>query len=295
MNTNRKKKPLTAGHPFYAFGLIGYPLGHSRSPRIHQAALASVGLKGEYQLYPVPTDSTGQVVMKRLLASMRAGDIHGLNVTIPHKQRVIRFLDELTPTAEAIGAVNTLSLDDGKLVGDNTDVPGFWFDLCRQLGVGEVDAPANALILGAGGAARAVAYALLSAGFSITIAARRTEQAEEILRQFLDFQGRISILEMQSLDTFAGKQDLIVNATPIGMQPHTGESPWPRDVPFPDNAVVYDLVYNPMETRLVRDARRAGRKVVSGLGMLVEQAALSFERWTGLPAPREVMMEAAYE
>jgi shikimate dehydrogenase len=286
---------LHVGHPFYAFGLIGYPLGHSRSPKIHQAALASLGLKGEYHLYPVPPDSTGLVVLKRLLVRMRAGDIHGLNVTIPHKRRLIRFLDDLTPTASAIGAVNTLSLDDGKLVGDNTDVPGFWFDLCRQLGVGEVNADVSALILGAGGASRAVAYALLRAGFSITIAARRTEQAEEILCQFPDFQGRISILPLRSLGTFSGKQALIVNATPVGMQPESAESPWPRDGPFPDNAVVYDLVYNPIETRLVREARQAGRKAVSGLGMLVEQAALSFERWTGLPAPREVMMEAAYE
>jgi shikimate dehydrogenase len=278
---------------FHAFGLVGYPLAHSRSPKIHQAALQALALRGTYQLFPLPHSQTGQAELKRLLAEVRAGEIHGLNITIPHKQTVMRFLDIFTPTAAAIGAVNTVFLEEGRLVGDNTDGPGFWTDLCRSLG-SDCVIPGQALILGAGGSARAAAYALLNAGFTITIAARRADQAQEIVAQFPDFEGRIVILDLQSLASLKGEVSLVVNTTPLGMYPLIDDSPWPGDIPFPENAALYDLVYNPVVTKLVQDARERGRCAVNGLGMLVEQAALSFERWTGLTAPRQAMMEAAY-
>jgi shikimate dehydrogenase len=153
----------------------------------------------------------------------------------------------------------------------------------------------DALILGAGGSARAVAYALLYAGFEITIAARRLQQAEEIQRHFPAFRNRIAPIDLGSLADLVGSHNLIVNTTPVGMRPNIHASPWPAGVPFPEDAAIYDLVYNPIETMLVREAQAAGRKAVNGLGMLVEQAALAFERWTGLVAPRDAMMAAVYE
>ena len=162
-------------------GLIGYPLGHSLSPKIHAAALESCGLQGDYSLFPIhPDDQQG---LKELLARVRSGEITGLNVTIPHKQNVFSLLDELTPTAQDIGAVNTISMRNGRLTGDNTDAPGFLADLeeflgNRDLGNGGQKAT---LVLGAGGSARAVVYALVNDDWNVTVAARRFEQAEELV------------------------------------------------------------------------------------------------------------------
>jgi shikimate dehydrogenase len=149
----------------FQLGSIGYPLGHSLSPKIHAAALKACGLQGDYSLFPIhPDDKDG---LKDLLARIRAGELHGLNVTIPHKQNVIDFMDELTPTAEAIGAVNTIYLRDNKLIGDNTDAAGFLADLKKGIGNGELGK--SAIVLGAGGSARAVVYALLNDGWEVTL------------------------------------------------------------------------------------------------------------------------------
>lgn len=279
--------------PVYELGLVGYPLAHSLSPKIHQAALESLQLCGTYQLYPVPPDESGKSVLEQLVRKVRDGVIQGLNVTIPHKQNVLDYLDHLSPVAAAIGAVNTIYLDKATLVGENTDVPGFWLDISKYLGPDDMER--KGLILGAGGSARAVAFALLKAGFEVTIASRRIAQALEIKDHFKLFQDRISVISWDSISEINAGMSIIVNATPLGMHPHTSTSPWPDGVPFPKDSLVYDLVYNPVETRLVKEARSQGVKAVGGLGMLVEQAALSFQQWTGLSAPREVMMEAAYE
>lgn len=286
---------------FYSLGLIGYPLEHSLSPQIHKAALKALGLEGEYVLYdisPLPggegpgvrADAERGVTLRGLFSQMRAGAIHGLNVTIPHKQTVIPLLDTLTPSAKAIGAVNTIFLLDGQLVGDNTDAPGFWRDVAGLLGEGQ-PAP-SALILGAGGAARAVAYSLLSHGYTVTVAARRVEQAQALCDQLSVVSDQLSVISYQ-FSVVSEQCSLVVNATPLGMHPHVEASPWPGGVPLPRNAAVYDLVYNPPETLLVRRAKSAGLVSTTGLGMLVEQAALAFERWTGLNAPRAEMTAAA--
>ena len=257
-------------------GLIGYPLGHSLSPKIHSAALNAYGLQGEYSLFPIaPDDIQG---LKDLLACVRNDEILGLNVTIPHKQNVIPLLDELTPTAQAIGAVNTISVRNGKLVGDNTDAPGFLTDL-GGLKTSEVS---KALVLGAGGSARAVVYALIHDGWDVTLSARRPEQARDLASNY-----HLPITTDLRLATF----DLLVNTTPLGMAPNVDTSPWPDHLPFPKDAAVYDLVYNPRETKLVRDARAQGLPARAGLGMLIEQAALAFEIWTGHRPPREALFE----
>jgi shikimate dehydrogenase len=276
--------------PPYHLGLIGFPLGHSLSPQIHAAALHALKFNGEYSLFPVHPIPAGSPALENLIGRLRGGRLHGLNVTIPHKAAVIPLLDELTPAAKAIGAVNTIVLKDGDLLGDNTDAPGFWADIQACFHPDDFS-DRYALILGAGGAARAVAYALLVHGYRITIAARRLEQAEDLCDHFSTFRDQISTSHLDG-DSLAGCQwALIVNTTPVGMIPHIDASPWPRGISFPEGAAIYDLVYNPVVTTLVADARRAGLIAVTGLGMLVEQAALSFERWTGVEAPRVAMRE----
>ena len=280
----------------FQLGLIGYPLGHSLSPKIHVAALSACGLQGTYSLFPIPPeDKQG---LKDLLARVRTGEITGLNVTIPHKQNVIELMDELTPTAKAIGAVNTIYLHEGKLIGDNTDTSGFLSDLKRFLTL-ECDsllshqqelAPAlqkKALILGAGGSARAVVYALLYDGWDVTIAARRIEQAQQLSQSFGKYDLRLSTFDLQLL-TF----NLIVNTTPLGMTPNIEDSPLPENMVLSPKTVIYDLIYNPRETKLVKDARAQGLSATTGLGMLIEQAALAFEKWTGAKADRDAMQKA---
>jgi shikimate dehydrogenase len=263
------------------FGLIGYPLNHTLSPRLHQAALRACDLQGEYSLYPVPTDDSASLV--NLLNSLRAGELTGLNVTIPYKQTVIRFLDELTPVASAISAVNTLYLKDGRLVGDNTDAPAFLADLAQF-----INNPQSSIVLGAGGAAHAVVYALRSCGCEVTVLARRVKQAHALAKRFAN----IKAMELNLRRLRDAKAQLIVNATPVGMFPEIDRSPWLAEASFPETAAIYDLIYNPYETLLVKQARAAGLKAITGLGMLIEQAALAFELWTGYKIQRGVMLES---
>ena len=270
-------------------GLIGYPVSHSMSPKIHTAALKTCGLEGDYSLFPIaPDDMQG---LKGLLGRVRSGEITGLNVTIPHKQNVIEFMDELTPTAKAIGAVNAIYLRENQLIGDNTDAPGFLTDLNRILAESqsEIANRKSAIVLGAGGSARAVVYALLNDGWNVTIAARRIEQAQELASQF---EG-IDAVEL-NVQTFEHSNvQLIVNTTPVGMTPNTDQSPLPDNLSLPQHVVIYDLVYNPSETKLVRDARVQGLRATTGLGMLIEQAALAFQLWTGYNPSREILWKAA--
>jgi len=288
---------------YYSLGLIGYPLDHSLSPRIHLAALKALGFKGEYKLYPVPAEPNGLEVLENLLEQVRQGILHGLNVTIPHKKTVLPLLDKLAPVARTIGAANTISLKDDQLVGDNTDSPGFLADLNRLGWSVLKEDNLHALVLGAGGSARAVVYALARSGWYVTVAARRPEAAEELIRavQFIVAKtkpsgGRDPVIAVQldkdSLTNLDPMPRLIINATPLGMHPHEQESPWPLDVPFPPEAAIYDLIYNPPETLLMKIAREGGLRTSNGLGMLIEQAALSFAIWTGRTAPRDEMLAA---
>ncbi len=289
MNPSPPVVPQPAGG--YRLGLIGYPLGHSLSPAIHQAALRALDLKGEYRLYSIEPSPAGMRELDALFARVRAGLVQGLNVTIPHKRSVLPLLDEITPAAAAIGAVNTVFVHAGHLVGTNTDAPGFWADLEVQF-PGRSFRSTRVAVLGAGGSARAVVYALLKQDCQVTVLARRLAQAQELADQFALPTGRLTTANLADLGVLGVDWDLIINTTPVGMAPHPGESPWPQRVAFPSRAAVYDLVYNPRLTLLVQGARAAGLQAVTGLGMLVEQAALAFERWTGLEAPRRVMLES---
>ncbi len=283
----------------YHLGLIGYPLGHSLSPQIHTAALQACSLEGDYSLFPVHPDDKQS--LNDLLSRVRSGEIQGLNVTIPHKQNVIQFLDELTPTARSIGAVNTIYLRNGALIGDNTDAPGFLEDLKRflvnpkspnQQIVNRQSSIVNrksAIVLGSGGAARAVVYALLHDDWEVTIAALLMDQARELADSYRSSKLKVVNFELSNIEL--SNISLVVNTTPVGMTPDVDSSPWPANVPFP-RAAIYDVVYNPRETKLVKDACTQGLSATTGLGMLIAQAALSFEIWTGHKPPREVLLAA---
>ncbi len=272
----------------FRLGLIGYPVSHSLSPKIQNAALKACSLEGGYSLFPIAPDD--MQALKDLLDRVRSGEMTGFNVTIPHKQNVIQFMDELTPTAKAIGSVNIIYLRDDKLIGDNTDAQGFLTDVNKFLAShqSKIANRKSAIVLGAGGSARSVVYALLNDGWNVTIAARRIEQAEGLAQSFQNYQLLITTFN----DLQPSTCDLLVNTTPLGMTPNIDTSPLPENIILPAHISVYDLVYNPRETKLVRDARAQGLSASTGLGMLIEQAALGFELWTGRKLSSDVFWNA---
>ncbi|MBN2503680.1 MAG: shikimate dehydrogenase [Anaerolineales bacterium] len=275
----------------YQLGLIGWKLGHSLSPAMHNAALEALALTGDYRLYSIDPADSGSLV--DLLDKVRRGEIDGLNVTIPHKQNVMPLLDALTPTAEQIGAVNTIIRDKDKLLGDNTDAAGFLYDLENFFAAENIELltkEKEALILGAGGAARAVVYALAQAGWNVAIAARRVVQAAELVESLGI--GNAHVIDLTEQEIAALSPHLIVNATPVGMFPQGDASPWPEGLVFPAGAAIYDLVYNPPITQLVAEAHAVNIPAITGLGMLVEQGAAAFQTWIGQESPRTVMRVA---
>ena len=270
-------------------GLIGWPISHSLSPAIHNAAAAALDLNWVYVPLPVRAAQVETAVK-----GLPALGFRGVNVTVPHKQAVMPFLDEINPAAEAIGAVNTIVVDqNGRLVGHNTDWSGFLDDLeAADVHISERDC----LVLGAGGAARAAAYGLARAGCKVQVLARRLDQAIDLVADLVPYIDDAALFArpLQRLETAVAqsKAPLIVNTTPAGMAPNVDQSVWPDALPFPDGAFVVDLVYNPPTTRLLRQAQAAGIPAANGLGMLLRQGARSFSLWTGQDPDIEVMAQA---
>ncbi len=265
--------------------LLGYPLAHSISPAMHNAALLARGLRDWlYEKFPLPSEQ-----MREMIEALRAEDCVGANVTIPHKQTIIKYLDELSDEARDIGAVNTIVKRDGKLIGENTDAPGFLQSLEEHHIRPRY---ARAFIFGAGGAAAAVAFALAKAGArEIIIMNRTTARAAELADRL---HARFPQLEL-AVNWWEPLRDanFIINASALGMSPKVEVSPLPREQTLPRGAIVFDLVYNPAQTKLLQDAARAGARGIGGLGMLVFQGAHSFRMWTGRDAPLLVMRAAA--
>jgi shikimate dehydrogenase len=255
-------------------GLIGWPVEHSRSPAMHNAAFAAVGLNWRYILLPTPADQ-----VEAVLARIRSGELQGANVTIPHKQAVMPFLDEIEPAAQAIGAVNTIVRRADRLMGFNTDTLGFRRALL-ETGVEVKGRPCA--VLGAGGSARAVLYVLRELGAHITVYARDVDKARAV---------HGDCRPLGALTEIDPATRLIVNTTPVGLAPHVDASPWPDQAPFPANALVFDLLNNPPQTRLMRQAERLGLRAVNGWNMLVYQGAAAFEKWTGRLPPIDVMQQ----
>ncbi|MCH7610054.1 MAG: shikimate dehydrogenase [Chloroflexi bacterium] len=267
--------------------LLGAPVAHSFSPTIQNAAFKEADLDWRYQALEIAPGNLGAT-----LARMREEGWPGANVTIPFKEAVSPLLDEIDPSADRTSAVNTIVNNNGHLVGHNTDLRGFMTDLKAHW---QVPSAGPSLILGAGGAARAVAFGLAGEGLDLTFIARSSGRAER-LAEDVRRGGAADVATLPWAREFfvnsSSQCILVVNATPLGMMPNIRKSPWPDDLPLPPDAFVYDLVYSPPETRLVQQAHQSGIEAVSGAGMLLEQAALSFELWTGQTAPRERMRAA---
>lgn len=281
----------------FQLGLVGYPLGHSLSAHIHRAALEHLHLEGTYNCYEIPPSEDSPRHIQQLLERMREGLIQGLNVTLPYKTMLPDWVDETTLQARQVGAVNTIYQADKKIIGDNTDIQGFLTDFNRFLASSGRNAdPGIALVIGGGGAARSVVFGLLQEGWEIIIATRKPEQAQTIAQKWSNWvhnKHSIRALHLSELKT-RGLEAVtaVINTTPVGMWPDVESSPLPTNLSLPTQAIVYDLVYNPAETALVRIANRQGLPACTGGGMLVEQAALAFEKWTGYTAPRAAMHAA---
>jgi len=269
-------RPPLSGHT-RVVGVIGDPVAHSLSPTLHNAAFEAVGLDWVYVAFPVPRGRAAEAV-----AAVPALGLAGFNVTMPHKEDVAAACDELTPDAGALRSVNTVVAGpDGRTLGDSTDGPGF-LDALADEDIAVSGRPV--LVLGAGGAARAVVLALGRVGAQVTVAARRPEAAESAAA--LAPGGAALLIGAADPSAFA----VVVNATPLGM---SGGDPLPVD---PESLhagqAVVDLVYHPADTPLLTAARLRGATAVNGLGMLLHQAARSFTLWTGHPAPLDAMRAA---
>jgi len=269
------------------YGIIGDPIEHSLSPLMHNAAFDRMGMDYLYVPFKVGKEDLGKAI-----ECMKALNIKGLNVTIPHKVAVIPFLDELDPLAEKIGAVNTIVNEDGVLTGYNTDATGFLQALLER---GIEPKGKNIVVLGAGGASRAISFILAERDAHLVILNRLLELdwAEELahrLSQTFNQEVRALKLNEENLAIVLDEADILVNATSVGMSPNSDETPVPAQL-LKVGLVVYDIVYNPIKTRLLREAEAAGAETISGIDMLIWQGALAVEKWTGLKEPIELMRE----
>lgn len=256
------------------YGVIGNPVGHSMSPDIHNAALKDARIDGHYHGFQVENDD-----LKDAISGMKALGISGINVTVPHKVEIMKYLDKIDVTAERLGAVNTVRREGEQLVGYNTDGEGFLHSLLEAL-----DQPLSELsflLIGAGGAARAIYTTIAQyAPKSFDITNRTIEKAEALIETA---EGKITsqAITLNAAEERLGEYDVIIHTTSIGMYPNVEETPISL-ANAKKTAVVCDIVYNPIETKLLREAAGLGLKTVDGVGMFVGQAVRAFELWTGI-------------
>lgn len=264
-------------------GLFGHPVSHSQSPLMHNAAFAETGLDFAYVAFDVEPENLADAV-----AGIRALGLKGVNVTIPHKVAIMSMLDEIDPLASRIGAVNTVVNKDGRLIGYNTDGMGYVRSLVEETGV---DLEKQIVtMLGAGGAARAVAFTLAEKGVKEIRIINRSRERAALLAEHVGQIVPTTVVEQADGKDAIADATLLINTTSIGMFPHVNEMPVPTDWLHPQ-LIASDLIYNPLETRLLSEAKAIGARVHSGVGMFINQGALAFELWTGKSAPGEVMRE----
>jgi 3-dehydroquinate dehydratase/shikimate dehydrogenase len=258
------------------FGVIADPVRHSLSPALHNRALQARRIDAVYLPYLVQPSN-----LRDFMGFAANLPLSGFSVTIPHKQRIVRYLDHVEPLARRIGAVNTVWRRAGRWRGTNTDVAGVLVPLKKRIRIPR----STVLIAGNGGAARSAAFALADAGAKISITGRNADRVRAL--------ARVTGAEALGADEMHGRRfDVLVHATPVGMYPHVNESYFEGDIPA---GLVFDMVYNPLETVLLKKAREQGLEVIPGLEMFIEQAAHQFELWTGESAPRPVMEKAVLE
>ncbi len=273
-------------------GIFGDPVRQSISPAMHNAAFRALGL--DFIYLPFHVYSKTQSTLKNAIEAIRALDIKGVNITIPHKEEAIKFIDEVSPDAEAAGSVNTIVNRNGRLFGFNTDGEGFLIGIKKEANFSPRGK--NIIIIGAGGAARSIIFSLLRKKASSVVVANRTEaRAEALARGFRKtLKGaRISAmgLDVKEIERLAPRADLVVNTTSIGMM-GKGSMDFPMHA-LEKNAIVADIVYKPVETDFIKKAKRCGLRTHNGLNMLIAQGALTFRLWTGMDAPQDAMLKAA--
>lgn len=268
--------------------LIGHPVAHSLSGAMQQAAFDQLGIDARYELW-----DKAPLELADAIAQLRGEDFLGANVTIPHKEKVVALVDRLTDEAHATGAVNTITREGKRLIGHNTDVPGFRVALDRL--VGKQKMPRQAVVLGAGGGARAVVYGLITEGFTrVIVFNRHLHRAEGLVKHFSRSAAHMELKAMpwheSIIEAELGKTRVLVNATSIGL--HGDESPIEGEI-LPPDLLVLDLIYR--RTKLLRDAAAAGDTTADGEIMLLHQGAAAFTLWTGQPAPLELMQAKLQE
>lgn len=250
------------------YGILAHPAKHSLSPAMHNTAMQAMGIKGEFEFFDVTPED-----LSEFFQQIRAEKIQGLAVSIPYKEKVGEFLDKISEKAQKIGAINTIYWENDLLCGTNTDATGF----IKALGDEKYN---SALVLGAGGASRAVVYTLKEQGIKTAIWARKIEQAQKLAQEF----GAEASAEIDP------NYQLIINTTPVGMSPNTENSIVPADF-WQTNHTAYDLVMNPRQTKFIQDAGKAGAKTITGEKMLLYQGVEQFKIWHKIEAPLEIMQE----
>ena len=262
------------------YGIVGHPIEHSLSPAMHNAAFKAEGIDAEYRLFNIsPEDPEG---LANFCYETDLNDIGGFSVTMPYKELVMDYCDQYDPLARTLGAVNTVKNEDSNLNGYNTDVTGAVQALQEKIKLADM----KALVLGAGGAAKAIVYGLREFGAEVFIFNRTKEKAEALAEQF-----NVSAIDFLNIKKIGF--DIIVNATPIGSFPQIEQSLLAADQ-IREDSVVMDITTNPLETQLLREAKKARAKTISGERMLLHQAAGQFTIWFDKPAPFEAMEEGLY-
>lgn len=285
MHSTSKRVSKITGHTA-VYGIIGEHVQHSFSPAMHTAAMRHDGRNALYLAFPVARGNVEVAVN-----GLQAIGVRGINVTMPYKRDVIPLLATIEEAAAVIGAVNTIRFLDDGLHGNNTDWSGFLADLKLH----EVDVDGrDCVVLGAGGSARAIVYALLTAGATVHLLARRLTQAAELKA---DFGQHINVNSLHphllsDLGELVLSRPLIVNTTPLGMYPNVESSAWPADVPLPAGAFIYDIVYNPETTQIMQQGIDAGCQAANGLGMLLYQGVHAYTYWMG-ESPDAAVMRVA--
>ena len=277
-----EREPSKINSQTHVIGLIGHPVAHSRSPQMHNAMFQDLGLNNVYLAFDVAPEQ-----LKAAIEGVRALGVRGLNVTIPHKVNVMNYLDGISPEAKQIGAVNTIVNQGGYLIGYNTDGEGYLRSLLEETGT-EIKGK-RILLLGAGGAARAIGYTMVTSGIEKLTIMNRDENKAHILQQDLKQYAKTEVLTMAQLENAVKDSDLIINTTSMGMSPNIHHSLLEKQWISPHH-LVSDIIYNPLETQMMKDAKEQGATVHGGLGMFIYQGVIAFEKWTGM-TPNAIKMK----